>query len=218
MSPIEKELTSALKITPADGETRSKFLKRIAAAAGEIPDTEFAALSEPAQTWQAAAATAANKKKKPVDFPDADADEVAKRFPEPANTKAEKPAKKAKGDTVKSEKAEKPAKTAKKAAKGEKPAKAPKTAKEVPPAPKPAKGEKSKQGGKREGQGRRQRGDSATTQLAAYLLSSKCASRADLRAYADENGVSMADSSLGALWHYGSAVAAAARKKFEKKA
>lgn len=205
---IEESLVAATKIAAVSGESRSQFLKRLAKAAGDLPDADFKVMPETAQAWQADAANKINKKKKVPDFSDADPDDIAKRFPAAPSTV------KTKESPVSTTTAEKPSKKVK-AAKPEKVVKAKKSAKDVPPA-KVAKPKRDAKGGPRDGAGRKPRADSATTLLASYLLNHACKSRTDLRAYADREGISMADSSLGALWHYGSAVARVARKRLEK--
>lgn len=208
MSVIESSLVSATSLATVEGESRSKYLKRLAKAAAKLSDEQFKALPETAQAWQTDAVVALNDGKKVPELPDADPDDVSKRFPEPpTKEKVVKKSKKSKESKEKVTKVEKPEK-----AKKEK-----KAAKAVPPAKLKKASKKDTRGGKRSGAGRKPVAESATTRLAAFLLSPKCTSRDDLRAYADAEGISIADSSLGALFHYGSAVARVALAKLAKK-
>jgi hypothetical protein len=48
---IFDHLTKATKVTPSAGEEYQAFAVRLMEAVGALPDAEFAALPEPAQTW-----------------------------------------------------------------------------------------------------------------------------------------------------------------------
>jgi len=82
ISKIEKELSSATKCKQGAKQDRQEYLRELSDAIQELPDEAWDALSDAAQKWQNAAASAINAKKKIKDFsdigsvkPDADDDD-----------------------------------------------------------------------------------------------------------------------------------------------
>ena len=83
---IEAELLKATEQdAQADGESRKKFVKRIAKGVSKLSDDQWAELSEPVQEWANAAIASLKKNEAPADFdpwqeePEAEAEEPAKK-------------------------------------------------------------------------------------------------------------------------------------------
>ena len=75
MSKICAELMKAGDLEHKKGESHDDLVTRIVKTVGDLPDKQWAAISEPAQKWFNKAATAYNDKETLPDFPDAEKDE-----------------------------------------------------------------------------------------------------------------------------------------------
>lgn len=218
MSQIENSIRTVLgdSFPDIDNETRSKFLKRLAKTAITTlsEDDTQNQLGEREQDWLKLAGVSIKNKKAIKEFPDADEDDIAARFPaEEKKTKKEKieklesPSDDANDDSaeeelngeISEEETPTPKKKSKKGGKKSSKKVVKKTTKRSSKkVTKPAK-EKKEKGPRKP---REQRTATNTYILSKWIVDNLDGTFAELWAYAQKKELSTSESTAGALYHY----------------